>query len=263
MIDLLRLRLLATLFVLLVVTVGAQERNPSPSREVLTNEAVIDLSRAGFKERTIVTLIRTSETAFDISTPKLVELKKRGVNERIISEMIERTNARESIRRQTTLRHDDFFSKADEEFFKGSTIYKELPTERQARQREEEAWIFGSQSGTESSSRTRGWGANGDRQQNSEVSGSASVRILRPAGDAPAGAAGAASIPKLERAPKLDNHGVLEMVQAGFSEGTIIRKIELAQVDFDLSPVALTELKQNRVSEKIIKAMTTAMDESK
>jgi hypothetical protein len=28
------------------------------------------------------------------------------------------------------------------------------------------------------------------------------------------------------------------MVQAGFSEGTIIRKIELAQVDFDLSPVA-------------------------
>ena len=90
--------------------------------------------------------------------------------------------------------------------------------------------------------------------------GSASVKILRPAGDA---AAGGASLPKLERAPKLDNQGVLEMVQAGFSEGTIIRKIELAQVDFDLSSNALTELKQNRVSEKIIKAMTTAMDESK
>lgn len=260
MTNLLRLSLLSALLILPVAMAGAQERAPSRSREVLTNEAVIDLSRAGFKERTIVTLIRTSETAFDISTPRLVELKKRGVNERIISEMIERTNVREAIRRQTTLRNDEFFSKADEEFFKGSTIYKEVPTERQARQREEEAWIFGSQSGSESSSRTRGWGANGDRQQSAEVTGSASVRILRPAGDA---AAGGASLPKLERAPKLDNQGVLEMVQAGFSEGTIIRKIELAQVDFDLSSNALTELKQNRVSEKIIKAMTTAMDESK
>src|SRR5262249_36557176 len=57
--------------------------------EVLTNESVINLSKAGFKERTIITLIRTSETAFDISTPKLVELKKRGVNEKVINEMIE------------------------------------------------------------------------------------------------------------------------------------------------------------------------------
>jgi hypothetical protein len=55
---------------------GLQMRLVRRAREVLTNESVIDLSRAGFKERTIVTLIRTSETAFDISTPKLVELKK-------------------------------------------------------------------------------------------------------------------------------------------------------------------------------------------
>lgn len=261
MTDLLRLSLLVTLLVVSVTVADAQGRTSSATREVLTNEAVIDLSRAGFKERTIITLIRTSETAFDISTPKLVELKRRGVNERIISEMIERTNLREAIRRQTTLRNDDFFSKADEEFFKGSTIYKEVPTEKQARQREEEALIFGSQSGSESRAETRGWGANnnGERQQNTEVTGSASVKIVRPAGEG----AGGSNPPRLERAPKLDNHGVLEMVQAGFSEGTIIRKIELAQVDFDLSTGALSELKQNRVSEKIIKAMTAAMDESK
>ena len=228
------------------------------ARQVLTNEAVIDLSRAGFKERTIVTLIRTSETAFDISTPRLVELKKRGVNERIISEMIERTNAGEARRRLTTLQQDDFFSKADEDFFKGSSIYKEVPTEREARQKEGEARIFGSQSGTESSSRTRGWGGNGDRQQSGEVFGSASVQIVRPGGEG----SGAAP-PKLERAPRLDNPGVVEMVQAGFSEGTIMRKIELAQVDFDLSAPALAMLRQNRVSERIIKAMMTAMDESK
>ena len=244
--------------------VRAQNVTGGRSRQVLTNESVIDLSRAGFKERTIVTLIRTSETSFDISTPKLVELKKRGVNERIISEMIERTNAGEMVKRLTTLGNDDFFSKADEEFFKGSSIYKEVPTEKDARQREEEARIFGSQSGSGSRSQTRGLGGNGERSQSSEVSGSASVRILRPSGDAGSeGGRGGAGQPKLERAPRLDNRGILEMVQAGFSEGTIVRKIELAQVDFDLSAAAITDLKQNRVSDRIIRAMTMAMDESK
>lgn len=257
--DPFKLCLLIVMLILPADQFLAQPAGGGRQRELLTNESVIDLSRAGFKERTIITLIRTSETAFDISTSKLVELKRRGVNERIISEMIERTNAGEAMRRLTTLRNDDFFSKADEEFFKGSTIYKEVPSERQARQREEEAQIFGSQSGSESSSRTRGWGGNGDRQQRTDVTGTASVRILRPAGEG----AGSAASPKLERPPKLDNRGVLEMVQAGFSEGTIIRKIELAQVDFDLSPPALSELKQNRVTEKVIRAMTSAMDESK
>lgn len=259
--GLLSLSLLLALLSSSVVVVSAQRREaerPGPARQVLTNEAVIDLSRAGFRERTIVTLIRSSETAFDISTPKLVELKKRGVNERIISEMIERTNAGEARRRLTTLQQDDFFSMADDEFFKGSSIYKEVPTEREARQKEGAARIFGSQSGTESSSRTRGWGGNGERQQSGEVLGSASVQIIRPGGEG-----GGTAPPKLERAPRLDNSGVVEMVQAGFSEGTIIRKIELAQVEFDLSAAELAALRQNRVSERIIKAMMTAMDESK
>jgi hypothetical protein len=63
--------------------------------------------------------------------------------------------------------------------------------------------------------------------------------------------------------PKLDNRGVLDMMQAGFSEGTIIRKIESSQVEFDLSPKAVEDLKKNRISERIISAMKTAMDESK
>ncbi|NBO65190.1 MAG: hypothetical protein EBU88_10185 [Acidobacteria bacterium] len=226
--------------------VNAQTSGGSRPREVLTNESVIDLSRAGFKEKTIITLIRTSETAFNISTTKLVELKRRGVKERIISEMIERTNAGEAMRRLTTLRHDDFFSKADEEFFKGSSVYKELPSDKQVRKREGEAQVFG-------------WGGDGERKESTEVTGTATVRILRPGGEA----GGAGPTPKLERPPKLDNRGVLDLVQAGFSEGTIIRKIELAQVEFDLSPAALSELKQNRVSDRIIRAMTSAMEESK
>ncbi len=231
----------------------AQEPRP---REILTNESIISLTKAGFKERTIVTLIRSSPTTFDITTLKLVELKKRGVSERIISEMIEITTRRETDQRLTTLRNDDFFSKDDDLFFNGSQVFKELPSEREARRKENEAMVFGSQSGGKSKSRSRGIGPNGEREDSTELMGSASVRIIRPPGETSAA-------PKLERAPKLDNQGVLEMVQAGFSEGTIIRKIETSQVDFDLSSKAVEDLKKNRVTDRVLSAMKTAMDESK
>jgi hypothetical protein len=242
--------------------VFAQEPPSNGGREVLTNESIVSLSKAGFKEKTILTLIRTSETAFDISTPKLVDLKKRGVSERIISEMIERTNTGEAMRRLTTLRNDEFFAKDDEAFFNGSQIFKELPSEKDAKRKEEEAMIFGSKSGSRNKSTTERSGpgplakSGTDIERQNEVMGSATVKIVRP----PSESGGA---PKLERAPKLDNQGVLEMIQAGFSEGTIVRKIESSQVDFDLSPKAVAGLRQNRVSDRIIKAMTTAMDESK
>jgi hypothetical protein len=226
------------------------------SREVLTNESIINLARAKFKESTIITLIRTSDTRFDISTPKLVEMKKRGVSERVISEIISRTNMNIAAQRMGSLRDDEFFSKDDEAFFNGP-VFKELPTEKEAKRRENEAMIFGGQSGSKSGTRTRGFGPNGDRQQQGEVMGSATVNIIRP----PSESNGAE--PKLPRASKLDNKGVLDMIQAGFSEGTVIRKIENSQVDFDLSAKGLADLRQNRVSEKVIKAMTTAMEESK
>jgi len=253
------LALLCLVTILALVSTGAanaQSRPDNNRREVLTNEAVVNLSRAGFKERTIITLIRTSETAFDISTPKLVELKKRGVNEKVINEMIERTNYGAAAQRLTSLRDDEFFAKDDEAFFNGP-IFKELPTEKEAKRREDEAMIFGSQSGSGSRNRSRGgMGPNGDRREQSETTGSATVRIVRPPSEG-------APEPKLQRAAKLDNKGVQEMIQAGFSEGTVIRKIESSQVDFDLSPKAIGDLRQNRVSESIITAMKTAMDESK
>lgn len=248
------LTLLAAFF---LTTAAFAQRPATLPREVLTNEAIINLTKAGFKERTIVTLIRTSATAFDIATVRLVELKKRGVSERVISEMIEITNRGAVITRLGTLRDDDFFAKDDDAFFNGP-IFKELPSEKEAKRKEEEAMIFGSQSGSGSKTRSRGLGGpNGEHSQQSETTGSATVRLVRPSGEQSNAA------PKLERAPKLNNRGVLEMIQAGFSEGTIIRKIEGSQVEFDLSPKATEELRRNRVSERVISAMKTAMDESK
>ncbi|PYT03599.1 MAG: hypothetical protein DMF65_03900, partial [Acidobacteria bacterium] len=66
---------------------------------------------------------------------------------------------------------------------------------------------------------------------------------------------------KLERTPTLTNDSIVELVEGGFSEGTIIRRIEQSPVEFDLSPAKLSELRKRRVSEPVIAAMRAAMGE--
>ena len=85
------------------------------------------------------------------------------------------------------------------------------------------------------------------------TTGSATVRILRPPAEA-----GGASL-KLEKTPTLTNEEVIKLVEAGFSEGTIIKRIEDSPVDFDLSTAKLEELRRRRVTEPIIVAMSLAM----
>ncbi len=237
----------------------AQQRPAPGQRETLTNEAIINLSKAHFKENTIISLIRTSPVAFDISTAKLIELKKRGVSEHIVMAMIERQTYISNAQSLASLSNDDFFSKDDEAFFSdpARTLppINKRPDDKAAK--ENEADIFGSRSGSKSKTQSRGLGGGGTEQGGeSDVSGSATVRLIKPPSEA-------GGVPKLERAPKLDNQAILELIQAGFSEGTVLRKIEASQVDFDLSAKALAALRQNRVSERIIKAMTDAMDEGK
>jgi hypothetical protein len=57
----------------------------------------------------------------------------------------------------------------------------------------------------------------------------------------------------------LNNEGVVQLVEAGFSEGTIIKRIEESPVEFDLSPAKLKDLQKRRVTVAIINAMTSAM----
>jgi hypothetical protein len=80
------------------------------------------------------------------------------------------------------------------------------------------------------------------------------VRILRPTTEG-------GGTPKLEKTPTLTNDSIVELVEAGFSEGTIVRRIENAPADFDLSPPKLAELRKRRVSDRIIAAMTAAMSD--
>ena len=104
---------------------------------------------------------------------------------------------------------------------------------------------------------TRSRGGTNSGADDTITTGSATVRILRPPTEAGGGPA------KLEKTQSLTNDSVCELVEAGFSEGTIIRRIENSPVEFDLSAAKVEELRKRRVSEKIITAMKTAMgDES-
>lgn len=265
---------LAQVFLLLVLAgaVGpaafAQREPRLPVREVLSNDSIINLSKAKFKENTIIALIRTSPVSFDITTPKLVVLKKNGVSEKIITAMIERQTSLSVAGNDglLSLNDDAFFNQNDQDFFRDAApggpnrtspslppSSKDHPGAIDPGPSENETSIFGSRSGGRSRTESRGMGGNGNASGQTETLGSASVKILRPPSEAGNGE------PKLERAPKLDNKAVLDLIQAGFSEGTILRKIENSQVDFDVSPKALAELRKSRISETIIKAMAEAM----
>jgi hypothetical protein len=99
---------------------------------------------------------------------------------------------------------------------------------------------------------------NGGVDNDIVTTGSATVRLIKPPVEA--GGAGAA---KLEKTKSLTNDSIVELVEAGFSEGTIIRRIEQSPVEFDLSPTKLEELRKRRVSDKVLAAMKTAMGEDK
>jgi len=210
------------------LTANAQQSQSQP----LTNSAVVKLVHAGFKDKTVIAIIRTRISRFDLAPDRLIELKKNGVSENVILAMIAHQDASD------TLAFDDSFDDmAGPELKRGSKGADGTD-------------IFGSGAG--SSGRSRGRGQSGSNQNDTLTTGSATVRIVRP----PAEEGGAL---KLEKTPTLSNDSIVAMVEAGFSEGTIIRRIEQSPADFDLSGSKLAELRKRRVTEPVIGAMRAAM----
>ncbi len=239
---------------------GAAQRGVTSSQAAqadapLTNAAIVKLVRAGFSEKTVIAIIRARPARFDLSPDRLIELKKNGVGERIILTMLARAEG-DMLAARDDAAGDAF---ADDPFFDGMRGQTRAPAAGQSPGGQgdpNEVNIFGSSGGVRGRTRSRvgGGAAEGDTQ----TTGSASVRILRP----PAEAGGAnASEPKLERTPTLTNESVVELVEAGFSEGTIIRRIEGSPVEFDFAPAKLAELRRRRVGEPVIAAMRAAAGE--
>jgi len=194
--------------------------------------------KAGFKEKTIITIINNRPSDFKLDTERLIELKRSGVNENIILAML-------SSHIGTVF--------VDEDEWSSESLFKDLkkPNAGDSKAQTGEN-IFGSGSSSQSSTRSRG--ELGGNQNDGNLSGSATVRIIKP----PTEAGESASL-KLEKTPTLTNEGVIRLIDAGFSEGTIIKRIEESPVEFDLSPAKIVELQKRRVSEAIIAAMNAAM----
>ena len=203
----------------------------------LTNTAIIKLVRAGFREKTVVAIIHNRPNRFNLNPDKLIELKKSGVSENIILAM---------------LAQNDSFLLADDEWMDNSGLRGSSGAgSGNSNGQPGGSDIFGSSSGSRSQSSGRGM--NGEHNGETATTGSATVRILRP----PAEAGGAPM--KMEKTPTLTNDSVIRLVEAGFSEGTIIKRIEDSPAEFDLSSSKLEELRRRRVTEAIILAMTAAM----
>jgi hypothetical protein len=201
----------------------------------LSNAAVVKLVRAGFKEKTVITIIHNRPSRFNLDPDRLIELKRSGVSENIILAMLAQT---------------DSFVFADDDWI-DSTGRTSKGGDGNSKGQSGGSDIFGSSSGSRSQNSGRGMSGGNDGE--TTTTGSATVRILRP----PAEAGGAPM--KMEKTPTLTNDSVIKLVEAGFSEGTIIKRIEDSPADFDLSSAKLSELRRRRVPEAIILAMSAAM----
>jgi hypothetical protein len=208
----------------------------------LTNASVVKLVRAGFREKTVIAIIGARPVNFDLTPERLIELKKSGVSERVILAMIARTESVE-------IASDDWDDMPlDGDAGTSGTSGRPPASDPGS------VNIFGSSGGARG--RTRSRNGNGGSDNDTQTVGSASVRIIRPPAEG-----GGESQSKMERTPTLTNDSVVELVEAGFSEGTIVRRIEQSPVEFDLSPSKLTDLRKRRVSEPVIAAMRAAMGE--
>ena len=182
----------------------------------------------------------------------MIELKRSGVSEKVIIAMLSRQEGLDILDDETW---------SDEEFMtRGIDPQTGVPGGTSPGTGSAPADggtnIFGSGGGVKGRSKSR----NGDGSIDSDTmtTGSATVKIIRP----PTEAGGAPST-KLEKTKSLTNDSIIELVEAGFSEGTIIRRIEQSPVEFDLAADKMEELKRRRVTDKVLAAMKAAMGEDK
>jgi hypothetical protein len=74
--------------VLLVVVAVSVLFSHASAQEVLTNQAVIEMVRAGLSEAVIIAKIRSTQTKFDLQTDALVKLKQAGITDKVLETMV-------------------------------------------------------------------------------------------------------------------------------------------------------------------------------
>jgi hypothetical protein len=220
----------------------AQSKQADPA---LTNAAVVKLAKAGFKEKTIISIISSRIPNFDLSPDRMIDLKRNGVTEKVILAMLARQEGMDAFINDESWGNEEFMTGGLDPAGSSKTPADGSSTN-----------IFGSSGG--SRGRNRSSGGTGSLNNDTITTGSATVRIIKPPAEA-----GGATPAKLEKAKSLTNDSIIELVEAGFTEGTIIRQIEQSPVEFDLAASKLEELRRRRVSDKVVAAMRAAMGEDK
>ena len=239
-------RILFSVSLALILAPGSLAQT-SQTQKTLNNAAVVKLAKAGFKEKTIISIINARVPNFDLSADRMIELKRNGVSEKVIVAMLAR---------QEGMNLFDDESWSDEEFMTKGLDPKAGNNSGGNSSSDPGTSIFGSSGGSKGQVRSNM--GNGGAENDVVTTGSATVRILKPPTEA-----GGADPSKLEKTKSLTNESIVELVEAGFSEGTIIRRIEQSPVEFDLSATKLEELRKRRVSDRVLAAMKAAMGEDK
>ena len=222
--------------------------------QALNNAAIVKLTKAGFKEKTIVAIIYSRIPNFDLSPDRMIDLKRSGVSEKVIMAMLSRQEGLDMMTDDETWSDEQFMTQGLDP--KSSTGSSSGSTSGSA-PADGGTNIFGSGTGVKGKSRSQG--RDGVLENDTITTGSATVKIIRP----PAEPGSAPGSTKLEKTKSLTNDSIIELVEAGFSEGTIIRRIEQSPVEFDLAANKLEEMKKRRVSDKVVAAMKAAMGEDK
>lgn len=242
-------RIIFSVSLALILAPGSLAQQTSQTK-TLNNAAVVKLAKAGFKEKTIISIINARVPNFDLSADRMIELKRNGVSEKIIVAMLARQEGMDVF---------DDESWSDEEFMTKGLDPKagnNSGNNTSGGSSDPGTSIFGSSGGAKGRSRSNM--GNGGAENDVVTTGSATVRILKPPTEA-----GGAETTKLEKTKSLTNESIVELVEAGFSEGTIIRRIEQSPVEFDLTAAKLEELRKRRVSDRVLAAMKAAMGEDK
>ncbi|HEX5964962.1 MAG TPA: hypothetical protein VFY51_03495 [Pyrinomonadaceae bacterium] len=238
-------------FVLSLVALA--QAQSSQQQQALNNAAIVKLTKAGFKEKTIISIIGTRIPNFDLSPDRMIELKRNGVSEKVIMAMLSRQEGLDMMLDDENWSDEQFMSQGIESQGNskaGTPNSGTAPADGGTN-------IFGSGGGVKG--RTKSRGGDGSIDSDTVTTGSATVKIIKR----PTEPGGAPASTKLEKTKSLTNDSIIELVEAGFSEGTIIRRIEQSPVEFDLAANKLEELRRRRVSDKVLAAMKAAMGEDK
>lgn len=80
------------IYLLLTNVLLLQAAQTQVSKEIINNQSIIDMCKAGFSKSLVLSKIESSECQFNVNTDGLIELKKQKVPETIIDAMMKKGN---------------------------------------------------------------------------------------------------------------------------------------------------------------------------